>query len=105
MNEHIIITCALTGSASKLVPAVPITPKQIADEALAARAAGASVVHIHVRDPETGAPSMEYRLYEEVVHRIRDAGSDVLIVSMGAPDCSAAKTSRPTRAGPVPTAP
>lgn len=65
--------------ALRINPAVPVTPKQIADEALAARAAGAAVVHIHVRDPETGEPSMELAHYEEVVNRIRDAGSDVLI--------------------------
>jgi uncharacterized protein (DUF849 family) len=82
MQDKIIIAAALTGSMSapqKVNPAVPVTPREIADEALAARAAGASVVHIHVRDPETGLPSMEFDLYAEVVSRIRDAGSDVLI--------------------------
>lgn len=82
MLDKVIITCAVTGStmdALRINPAVPVTPRQIADDALAARAAGASVVHIHVRDPDTGAPSMELRYYEEVVNRIRDAGSDVLI--------------------------
>jgi uncharacterized protein (DUF849 family) len=80
--EKIIITCAVTGStmdALRINPAVPVTPKQIADECLAARAAGAAVVHIHVRNPETGVPSMELALYEEVVNRIRSANSDVLI--------------------------
>ena len=58
---------------------MPVTPEQIAREALAARAAGAAVVHIHVRDPESGLPSMAFGLYEEVVQRIREAKSDVLI--------------------------
>jgi uncharacterized protein (DUF849 family) len=82
MPEKVIITCAVTGStmdALKINPAVPVTPRQIAAEALAARAAGAAIVHIHVRHPDTGVPSMELEHYEEVVTRIRDAGSDVLI--------------------------
>jgi uncharacterized protein (DUF849 family) len=82
MQEKIIIAAALTGSMPqphKVNPAVPVTPEEIAREALAARASGAAVVHIHVRDPETGLPSMELGLYEEVVYRIRESGSDVLI--------------------------
>jgi uncharacterized protein (DUF849 family) len=82
MLEQIIITAALTGSAEspqRVNPAVPITPAEIAREALAARDAGAAIVHIHVRDAETGQPSMAFELYREVVTRIRDAGSDVLI--------------------------
>lgn len=82
MNEKTVITCAVTGStmdALRVNPAVPVTPKQIADECIRARKAGATIVHIHVRHPETGQPSMELALYEEVVKRIRDSGSDVLI--------------------------
>ena len=81
MSEPVIISCALTGSGDTTgkSPYVPVTPEQIAAEALAARAAGAAIVHIHVRDPETGKPSTEGKLYAEVVRRIRDAHSDVLI--------------------------
>lgn len=82
MQDRIIIAAALTGSMAqphKVNPAVPVSPEAIANEALAARAAGAAVVHIHVRDPLTGLPSMALALYEEVVWRIREAGSDVLI--------------------------
>src|SRR5581483_8824570 len=81
VNDHVIISCALTGAGDtrRISPYVPVTPKQIADEALAARLAGASIVHIHVRDPDSGAPSMHIGHYSEVVQRIRDAGSDVLI--------------------------
>ncbi|GAA4344028.1 3-keto-5-aminohexanoate cleavage protein [Variovorax defluvii] len=81
MSHTTIISCALTGGGdtTAISAHVPVTPKQIAGEALAARAAGAAIVHIHVRDPETGKPSRELRLYQEVVDRIRDAGSDVLI--------------------------
>jgi uncharacterized protein (DUF849 family) len=81
MSSPVILSCALTGASDprKASRYVPITPEQIANDALAARAAGASIVHIHVRDPETGTPSSEPALYREVVQRIRDAGSDVLI--------------------------
>lgn len=76
-----IISCALTGNGetTHLNPAVPVTPRQIADEAIAAARAGAAIAHIHVRDPESGAPSTELGLYREVVERIRDSGCGILI--------------------------
>jgi uncharacterized protein (DUF849 family) len=76
-----MISCAVVGGADNahLSPAIPITPAQIASEALAARAAGAAMVHIHVRDLVTARPTRELKLYREVVERIRDAGSDVII--------------------------
>jgi len=81
MSRKVIISCAVTGSGdtTKLSPYVPVTPKQIAEDALAAHAAGAAVVHLHVRNPETGAPSRDIALYREVVARIRDSGSAVVI--------------------------
>lgn len=76
-----ILTCAVTGASPSIGkhPAIPITPQQIADAAIGAVRAGAAVAHIHVRDPKTGAPSMELELYREVVNRIRDSGVDMLI--------------------------
>lgn len=75
-----ILTCAVTGGAPiRDNPAVPITPQQIAQQAIDAAKAGAAVAHIHVRDPKTGRSSMELDLYREVVDRIRDSGSDVVI--------------------------
>ena len=74
MPRKIIITCALTGAGEYKLPNsqyVPITPEQIANEAVAAGKAGASIAHIHVRDPKSGRPSVEGALYEEVVQRIR----------------------------------
>ncbi|MBO8194483.1 3-keto-5-aminohexanoate cleavage protein [Streptomyces oryzae] len=81
MNENVIITCALTGAGDTVgrSPHVPVTPEQIAASAVEAAEAGAAVVHIHVRDPETGAPSRERRLYREVVERIKETGTDVVI--------------------------
>lgn len=79
--RNVIITCAVTGAAdhTHINPAVPITPEQIANECLAAYRAGAAIVHIHVRDPETGKPSMEEALYREVVDRIRQENDEVII--------------------------
>lgn len=76
-----ILTCAVTGSGTTLKqnPHLPVTPEQIATSALEAVDAGAAVVHLHVRDPESGAPSMRLDLYHDVVERIRKENSDVLI--------------------------
>jgi uncharacterized protein (DUF849 family) len=76
----VIITCAVTGGAPyKQHSSVPITPEQIARHSIDAARAGAAVVHIHVRDPVTGAASGGLHLYREVVDRIRDSGVDVII--------------------------
>ncbi|GGR99825.1 3-keto-5-aminohexanoate cleavage protein [Streptomyces aureoverticillatus] len=81
VNDNVIITCALTGAGDTVrkSPHVPVTPEQIARNAVEAAEAGAAVVHIHVRDPETGAPSRDPRLYREVVERVKETGTDVVI--------------------------
>lgn len=81
MNFNAFITCAVTGSGNTVGkhPNIPITPKQIAAAAIDAALAGAAIVHIHVRDPKTGAPSRDPKLFAEVVHRIRDSETDVVI--------------------------
>ncbi|MFP3992507.1 3-keto-5-aminohexanoate cleavage protein [Streptomyces sp. E11-3] len=81
MNQDVIITAALTGAGDTVrkSPHVPVTPEQIARSAVEAADAGAAAVHIHVRDPETGAPSRDPRLYREVVERIKETGTDVVI--------------------------
>ena len=81
MQRKIIISCAVTGSADSpgKNPAVPVTPEQIAKSSVDAANAGAAVVHIHVRNPQTTKPSMDGALYREVVERIRASGTDVLI--------------------------
>jgi uncharacterized protein (DUF849 family) len=81
MNTKTIITCALTGGddTGLKYPAVPVTPEQIAQSAIGAANAGAAIVHVHVRHPETGKPSMEPSYYREVVERIRASGTDVVI--------------------------
>ena len=81
MQRKVMIACAVTGSADTpgRNPAVPVTPAQIAASAIDAAKAGAAIVHIHVRDPQTTRPSMDGALYREVVERIRASGTDVLI--------------------------
>lgn len=81
MARKVILTCAVTGSADTVrrSKAVPVTPEQIARSAIEAGEAGAAVVHIHVRDPGTGAPSRELHLYREVVERIRASSSNVVL--------------------------
>lgn len=81
MNDPVILSCALTGAGdtTKLSPAVPVTPEEIARQACDAADAGASIVHIHVRDPATGKPSPDIDLYRETVDRIRAENSEVVI--------------------------
>ena len=75
-----IMTCAVTGGGPiGKHPAVPTTPKEIADAAISAARAGAAIAHIHVREPKTGQGSMELAYYREVVERIRGSGVDLLI--------------------------
>jgi uncharacterized protein (DUF849 family) len=83
MQDKVIITCAVTGNLTDPAkcPALPITPQQIADACLDAAQEGATIAHIHVRDPETGRPSMELALYREVVERIREK-NDALVLNL-----------------------
>ncbi len=81
MSKDVFITCAVTGSGGTQdrSPHVPRSPEQIANSAIAAAKAGAAVVHCHVRDPETGAPSRRLDLYREVTERIRESETDVIL--------------------------
>ena len=81
MNREVFITCAVTGSGGTQERSrnVPRSSKEIAESAIAAAKAGAAVVHCHVRDPETGAPSRKLQYYREVTERIRDSEVDVVL--------------------------
>lgn len=81
MNSDVIITCAVTGDDTKVTksPHCAVTPREIADTAIAAARAGAAIVHIHVRDPDTGSFSMETKHYREVVKLIKESNTDVII--------------------------
>jgi len=80
-RDNVIITCAVTGNLTtpEQTPYLPITPEQIADACLGAANAGASIVHIHVRDPLTGQPSMLLDHYVDVVQRIRARNPELIL--------------------------
>ena len=81
MNKDVIISCAVTGAGDTVGkhPSIPVTPGQIASAAIEAASAGAAIAHMHVRDPGTGKGSRDNELYKEVVSRIKDSGTDVII--------------------------
>jgi uncharacterized protein (DUF849 family) len=81
LSRKIILTCAVTGNApfSPQHPCFPVTPVEIADAVIESARAGASIAHIHVRDPETGAGSRDPKLFAEVVDRVRQSGTDIVI--------------------------
>ena len=76
-----ILSCAVTGSHTTREhnETLPVSPAEIADDCIAAAKAGAAICHIHVRDPESGLPSMELAYYREVVKRIRESDTDLII--------------------------
>ena len=80
-SDAVLITCAVTGSANtvKKNPAVPVTPQEIAQSAIDATKAGAAIVHLHVRNPETGRATNKPELFQETVDRIRDSDSDAVL--------------------------
>ncbi len=81
VNRKAIVTCALTGAGDTVGRSehVPVTPEEIAESGIAAARAGATVVHVHVRDPRTGRGSRDVALYREVVERIRASDVDVIV--------------------------
>ena len=85
MAKPIIITCAPTGGihTPTMSPHLPITPAQIADAAVEAAQAGASVIHLHARDPETGQPDPNPDLFLDFMGRIKERSDAVLNVSTG----------------------
>ncbi|MGC1506742.1 MAG: 3-keto-5-aminohexanoate cleavage protein [Sulfitobacter sp.] len=81
MARKTILTAAITGNlmTPDISPNLPVTTEQIAQQALDAAVAGAAIVHLHVRDPETAKGSMRLDLYEDLVARIRAKNKDVLL--------------------------
>ncbi len=81
MHDGVFITCAVTGAGATTHKSdrVPITPAEIAASCIEAARAGAAIVHIHVRDPETGAPARDVDLYAEVADRVRSSDTDVVL--------------------------
>jgi uncharacterized protein (DUF849 family) len=80
-SREIFITCAVTGAGDTTGRSdkIPITPQEIADSCIASAKAGAAIVHIHVRDPKTGAPARDPALYAEVMNIIRESKVDMVL--------------------------
>ncbi|MEQ5773950.1 3-keto-5-aminohexanoate cleavage protein [Thalassospira sp. NFXS8] len=85
MADKVIITCAITGSVHtpSMSPHLPITPDEIADQAIAAANAGAAILHLHARDPKTGFPAPNPALFMQFLPRIKDATNAVINISTG----------------------
>ena len=85
MSDPVIITCALTGSihTPTMSPYLPVTPDQIVEEAVAAAEAGAAIIHLHARDPQTGMPSGDPALFMDFLPRIKARTNAVLNISTG----------------------
>jgi uncharacterized protein (DUF849 family) len=85
MKDKVIITAAITGSihTPTMSPYLPITPKEIADEAVRAYEAGAAVCHVHARDPKTGKPSSDLNLFKEIIASIKSRCNIVVCITTG----------------------
>src|SRR5690625_6681914 len=79
MNKNVILSCAVTGAGETTAKSehVPVTPKEIADSCIKAAKAGATIAHIHVRDPKTGKLSHDVNLFKEVVERSEEHTSEL----------------------------
>src|SRR3546814_330797 len=85
MAKKVIITCAITGSAHTptMSSALPITPEEIAEQSIAAAEAGAAIIHLHARVPETGEPTGDPAIYARAIQRIRGASDAVINLTTG----------------------
>lgn len=83
--RKVIVTCAITGSihTPSMSPHIPVTPKEIADAAIEAHAAGASIVHLHARDPKDGRPSQDVELFKQFLPQIKSACDVVINLTTG----------------------
>ena len=84
-SSKTIVTCAVTGAihTPSMSPYLPITAQEIAEQAIAAAKAGAAVIHLHARDPETGAPDQSPALYAEFLGRIKEECDAILNITTG----------------------
>lgn len=84
-TRKVIVTCAITGSihTPSMSPHLPITPDQIAQQAIAAAEAGAAILHMHARNPEDGRPTQDPAIYEQFLPRIKQASDAVVNITSG----------------------
>ena len=85
MTRKVIITCAVTGSihTPTMSPYLPVTPEEIADASIEAAEAGASIIHLHARDPETGRPTPDPDVFMEFLPRIKQSTDAVINITTG----------------------
>ena len=85
MSKPVIVTCAITGSihTPSMSPHLPVTPEEIAGQAIAAAQAGAAIIHLHARDPQTGMPSSDPELFRQILAMIAKETDAVLNISTG----------------------
>ena len=85
MNDKVIITCAVTGSihTPTMSPHLPITPEQIAEQAVAAAEAGAAILHLHARNPSTGQPTADPDVFMQFLPRIKAECDAVINITTG----------------------
>jgi uncharacterized protein (DUF849 family) len=96
--KKVIVTCAVTGGihTPSMSPHLPVTPNEIADAAIAAAEAGATVLHLHARDPETGKPTQDPSVFELFLPRIKQSTDAVInITTGGAPHMTLEERLRP----------
>ncbi len=84
-NRKVVITCAVTGSVHTptMSPHLPLTPEQIAEDALAAAEAGAAILHLHARDPKDGRPTPDPDVFMQFLPRIKQASEAVVNITTG----------------------
>jgi len=87
-REKVIITCAITGAIHSpcMSPYLPITPEQIAKEAIAAAEAGAAIIHLHAREPDTGMPTTDPEVYRQFLEPIKENCDAIINITTGQPD-------------------
>lgn len=85
LKNKVIITCAVTGAihTPSMSPHLPVTPNEIAESAIAAAEAGASILHLHARDPETGQPTQDPSVFEQFLPRIKQSTNSVINITTG----------------------
>jgi len=83
--KKLIVTVAPTGSlpTREMTPHVPITPEEIIETGIRCESAGASIIHVHARDPEDGTASTKYHLFEEIYHGLKEKTGLIIQISTG----------------------
>ena len=97
-SRKVIITCAVTGAihTPSMSPFLPVTPKEIIDDGIKAFEAGASILHLHARDPENGRPTQDPEMFRKFLPQLKQATSAVLnLTTGGSPHMTVAERMRP----------